>query len=304
MLDRRATAAGHFEINIDSHRSSAYVKSVEGGFGRASPMEEPTGHELHRLKHTSVLDIDPISLEIGMGEANNILLWIRSSWKRGWSRRNGEIIHADFNLKSTYTQEFKEALITETTFPALDGASKEPAYLKVKLQPEDIAFSKTPGTTVGSPQGTKQKMWISSAFRLTLDGYDVSQTSKIESFAIKQGVKKHYVGGRRLPSIEPTKLEFPNLVCTIALSAADDLIAWYQDEVISGADERKLTTGSIEFLRPDRTASIFRIDLKDVGLHHLEVIKSDANADAIKRVKFELVVGAMDLTGDGALGFE
>jgi hypothetical protein len=147
-------------------------------------------------------------------------------------------------------------------------------------------------------------MWLSSSFRITIEGVDLSQTNKIESFTIKQGVKKHHYGKARMPTVEPTKIEFPNLVGTISLSAADDLIAWYNTSILKGSNEKVLRTGAIEFLSPDRASTIFKIDLQDVGLHHIEVAHADANGDAIKRLKYELYVGSMDLTGDGALGLE
>ena len=62
--------------------------------------------------------------------------WIQGSWRKEFGRRNGQITHADFNLNKQVEHEFYEALITETTFPTLDGGSKDAAYLKVKLQPE------------------------------------------------------------------------------------------------------------------------------------------------------------------------
>ena len=51
--------------------------------------------------------------------------------------------------------------------------------------------------------------------------------NKIESFTVKQGVKKFYVGAERFPQIEPTKLEFPNLAARSRSSTRDTLLEWY-----------------------------------------------------------------------------
>ena len=55
---------------------------------------------------------------------------------------------------------------------------------------------------------------------------------------------------------------------------------------------------------PDRSKALFKIQLYDVGIHHLEIMASTANSEQLKRVKFELYVGHMELDGDGALGME
>src|SRR5689334_24206810 len=221
-LDKRSYTSGHFELLIDGHASTAYLKSVDGGFAKAQLIDEPVGPQNERVKHTSVVDIDPFTIDFGISGADDILRWIQGSWNKKYSRRNGTVSHANFNLKKTFEHEFREALITETSFPALDGSSKEAAYMKIKIQPEYVKSRKLPGNDPASGSlGTKQKMWMSSGFRLNIDGIDeMKYTNKIEAFTIKQGIKKLYTGQERFPQIEPTKIEFPNITGTIALEYA------------------------------------------------------------------------------------
>ena len=302
---QKASTGGHFELAIDGHPTTAYLKTVDGGYIRAGLMDEPIGPENHRIKHTSVASIEPFSVEFGLSGANDVLRWIQQSWRKEWSRRNGEIKHANFDLYQTFTHEFYDALITETTFPALDGASKDAAYLKVKIQPERVVTAKADGDQVKSNLGAKQKLWMCSSFRLHIDGIqDIEYTNKIESFTIKQGIKQLYTGLERFPQIEPTKIEFPALTCTIALGYADAILKWYDEAVVKGGSDPSLQkSGSLEFLSPDRKDVIFRINLYEVGLGHAQIPQSTANADQIKRVKFELYVGRMDLDGV-TMGFE
>jgi tail tube protein gp19 len=304
--DIRSFTAGHFELQIDGHPSTAYLKTVDGGYVRAALMDEPIGPENHRIKHTSVVEIEPFSVDFGISGADHVLKWIQQSWRKSFSRRNGQISHANFDLYQTFQHEFYDALITETTFPALDGASKEAAYIKIKVQPERVVTKKTGGGRVQSNLGPKQKLWMCSGFRLKIDGLpDIEYTNKIESFTIKQGVRKFYTGEDRFPQIEPTKIEFPSISGTISLGYADGLIKWYDHYVVKGqADPKAQKSGSLEFLAPDRAQTLFRINLYEVGLHHLAMVQSQANADQIKRMKFELYVGRMDLDGGGALGME
>jgi len=300
----KSYTAGHFELLIDGHKTTTYLKSVDGGWAKANVVDDPVGGETNRIKHISSLEIDPLSVEFGLSGSTHILEWIQDSWNRKYTRRNGQISHADFNLKKTFEHEFFDALIVETTFPALDGASKDHGYLKCKLQPERVVTKMAPGPTIVGDYNLKQKFWTSSAFRLTLDHIDGMQyTNKIESFTIKQGIKKFYTGANRFPQIEPTKIEFPNLSGTIALGYADGLLQWHHDYIVAGTkDPEAQMTGALEFLSPDRASTIFRISLAEVGLASAAVMPASANADEIKRVKFELFVGSMKLEVPGALG--
>src|SRR5687768_5731496 len=129
-ISSRSYTAGHFELAIDGHKTNAYLKSVEGGSVRAQAVDEPVGGDLQRIKHSSLADYDPFSIECGPAGAGDIIRWIQASWRKDYNRRNGCVTHANFDLKQTIEQQFYEALITETTFPALDGASKDAAFLK------------------------------------------------------------------------------------------------------------------------------------------------------------------------------
>ena len=306
MTLNRSYTAGHFELQLDGHKTTAYLKSIDGGWVRASPLAEPIGPHNEQIKHTTTVDIEPFSIDFGLSGANDVLKWIQQSWRKDWSRRNGQITHANFDKFQTFEHEFFDALITETTFPTLDGASKDPAYIKIKLQPERVISKQSGGMTrLQGQMSAKQKLWMCSGFRLNIDGVqNIEYTNKIESFTIKQGVKQLYTGVERFPQIEPTKIEFPALTGTIALGYADAILKWYDDAVVKGAnDPSQQKSGSLEFLSPDRSQVIFRINLYEVGLGHAQIPQSTANADQIKRVKFELYVGRMDLDGV-TMGFE
>src|ERR1041385_1929439 len=135
---KQSFTAGHFELQIDGHVTTAYLKSVDGGYMRAALVEEPIGPENLRIKHTSVADVEPFTVDFGISGANEVLKWLQQSWRKNWSRRNGQITHANFDLYKTFEHEFYDALITETTFPTLDGASKDAAFMKIKIQPENV----------------------------------------------------------------------------------------------------------------------------------------------------------------------
>lgn len=306
---RRSSTAGHFQLEIDGTPTTAYVKSVEGGFARAGLITEAIGPQNHRIKHVSTMEIEPMSVSFGLAGGNDLLKWVQSSWRKTWNRRNGSITHANFDQTSIFQHDFYDALLEETTFPTFDGSSKEPAYLKIKIQPQ-VALTKPGDGKTLDPRGgekgsfTRQKMLLCSGFRFELDGFErVRYTNKIDSFTIKQGIKKFHTGRDRFPQIEPTKLEFPNITGTIAFNFADELIDWYHTYLVKGKrDPGAQKTGYLAFLAPNGKEVLFRLNMYEIGIQHLEILPATAGAEEIKRVKFELFIGNMDLDGPGDLG--
>jgi hypothetical protein len=297
MGNMTAYTAGNFELSIDGAKTTAYLKSLDGGFMSHSPVTEQIGGQPKPTKHSAVVDVEPISCEIGMSGAGSVLQWIQDSWNKQFQTRSGQINHANFNMETVFEHEFSDALITETTFPTLDGASKEAAYLKLKFQPKAVASRKVKGPKITPVGGQKQKAWLCSAFRFSIDGIDdAAHVNKIESFTIKQGVKKMLVGMHREIELTPTKIDFPNIIGTIALGKADGFLDWYEQYVVKGQqDPSAQKTGAIEFLSPDRGKTLFRITLAHMGILKAQVMQSTANTDQIKRLKFELYVSDMQI---------
>ncbi len=298
VISKNAYTSGHFLFLLDGHSETNWLKSVDGGTVKSEVLAEDVGPDTLTLKHVATVSIDPITVEVGMASTGAIFKWIQDSWNRKFARNNGSIVHANFNREAQLEQWFRDALISEVTFPALDGGDDSPAYLSVKLQPEYMELRKGDGTKVQGKEGTgKQKRWTPSSFRLDLDGIDCSRVNKIDSFTIKQKIKPLYIGSSRFPELEPMGVEFPNLTLTVATAFADDFIQWHHEFVVKGGRTPDLQkTGTIEFLDPSGDDTpIFSIDLDQVGINQITVEKSDAGANAIKRCKIELFVQQMKL---------
>jgi len=295
----KSFTAGHFELQLDGSKVTTFLKNVSGGWVKAGVIDDGLGPQSGRIKHLGPVEIDAMSVEFGLAGANPVLQWIQGSWNRQWTRRNGQITHADFNLKQTFEHWFYDALILEASFPTLDANSKEAAYLKCKFQPEAVRTlqSTNPTASLKSDFTTKQKYWTPSSFRLRIDQFDgMEHTSKIDSMTIKQGVKKMFVGKERFPQIEPTKLEFPNIVGYVSLAYAKRLLQWHNEYVFTGQrDPKAQLSGTIEYLSPDRATTILALNFFEAGLMSAQIEDAQANADQIKRVKFEMFVGRMSL---------
>jgi hypothetical protein len=299
--NRTAYTSGHFLFHLDGEKDTSWLKSVDGGSVKAAVLEENVGPDLVQLKHLSTVEIDPLSLEVGLSASSSIFRWIDDSWKRRFSRRSGSVVHANFNLEAVLEQQFQDALVSEVSFPTLDGSDKNPAYVTVKLLPERITINTRGREKISGIDGQKQKLWTPSSFQLDINGVNCDHVNKIESFTVKQKIKPLYVGSNRYPELEPTGVEFPKLTVSIAAAHAGDFIKWHQDAVVNGdKDPKHQKPGAIEFLDPTTAKTIFKIELKNIGISQLSIEKSEANSESIKRCKIELFVESMELDLGGS----
>jgi len=299
---------GHFDVMIDKKDLTAYVKSVSGGLMKGSSVEEPHGPYQIKMRHLSTREITPIEIELGMNGTSWALQPIEDAINgKPWTRHEGEIIHADTNMTEQFSQEFKRALITEVTLPKLDAKSKDPANAKVKLQPEIIDFKHGAGNKIQPRSMDKQKMWTCNAFRLNLDGFDMSRVMSVEALTIKTGAKPYQKGGSLVPEIHPGKIEWPKLSFVMPLGMCGPLIDWYEQSVVNvGKDDQAggyLINGSIEFLDTKHEKTLYEIDLYGIGPEAFEIVKGDANADSIKTGKFDCFITSMKVFSSKKLGF-
>jgi hypothetical protein len=234
-------------------------------------------------------------LQVGFAMAQPFYDWIADAWSMGYQRKSGAIVSVDYKLSPLSERQFVDALITETTIPALDASSKEPAYLTVAFSPEYTRTAK-PTATIGKGAADKQKAFLASSFRVEIDGLDCSKVSKVDAFRVRRTVSTDQIGEARDSQKEPGKLEFPNLKITLAEAAAKTWDAWFDDFVVKGNNaETNERSGTLVFLAPDRQKELGRITLYNLGIFALRRHPQVTNDDAIQRVTAELYCEQMKL---------
>ncbi len=285
----RATR-GRFFLNLDG-AACGFLKSVEGGGIRAGVISEPSGPGEVAKKHIGPPQCEELAAELGFALPKPVVEWIRASWRFESPRKDGSVVALDPLGVARSERQFSQALLTEVTFPKLDGSSKDAAYLRIKFAPESIRSVKA-GAKAPSAQPAG-KFALASNFRLELDGVDCSKVSAIDSFTVKQTLATADVGERREPRREPGALEFPNLRITLAESGAQTWIDWFEDFVVKGNnDDSREKKGSIVLLAPDLT-ELARVSLRNVGIFALS--PAPAVGDQIARVAAELYCEQMEL---------
>jgi len=269
------------------------LRSVDGGGAVAEVITEAVGPGTIAKKHIGQVKYEDISIRTGLN-SKPVIDWIAATWKQNYQRKNGSILGTDYNLTVRSERQFFNALITETTIPELNAASKDPAYLTVKIAPETIVARAGDGAK--APATIAQKSWLPSNFRFEMTGLDGSHVNRIESFTVRQVVQTDDIGAARDYQKEPAKLEFPNLKISIPEGSSQTWAGWFDDFVIKGnATEDKERDGAIVFLDPLMKNELGRVNLFNCGIFRLAPQPLLSNTDTIRRLTAELYCERMEL---------
>ena len=292
MAGTRTFVAGNFALQLDGVQCG-FLKSVDGGDISAEVVDEAVGPAGFVKKHIGQPKYEDFVLKAGFELTKPFYDWIAAAWNLKIARKSGAIISTDANFKAVSERQFVDALIAETTIPALDASSKEPAYLTVHLSPELTRSAKATGTIKAT--AAKKKTFIASNFRVEIGGLDCKKVSKVDSFTVKQNVTRDEIGDRREPRKEPGTLEFPNLKVTFAAASAKTWEDWFEDFVVKGnSGEKNEKSGALVFLGPDLKAELGRVTLHNVGIFALRH-PAPAGKETIQKVVAELYCERMEL---------
>jgi len=301
-------AGGFFSLALDQGNNQerpglghhpAFIRSVDGGFFEGSIISEALGADMHQVKHLGTVDIKPISFETGLASSRVLLEWIQQTWNLQANMRSGRIDHgapSSGAIRSHAAQEFYDALLTEVTFPALSSESgSESAYLKITIQPGRVKLIDGDETSLTHNFTGQQLEWTKATFALDIGGQRI-RAKAIDSFSVKQHVKKLYTGRERLPELIPAGLEISNLSITCNESDAGYFFDWYRERIEKGSDEMHQDRSGALIFKSHDGDELFEISLDGVGLFSLTMDKSVAGSQDVKKVKIGLYVERMKLS--------
>jgi hypothetical protein len=296
MANARSYTAGRFLLDLNKE-AAGYVKSVSGGQVRGEVAVHQLGPDNVQKKNLATILYEPFTVEVGMGMTRGFWEWIESSFKKEYRPMNGEVVAADFDYKAMSARVFTDALISEVTIPALDGSSKEAAYMTIKFDPEKITYEKRGGEVLSGKIAPATKKWLCSNWKFDLSGLPCERVAKIDSFTWKQAVIKDECGMFRSPTKHPAKVEVPNLKLTVSMADSAAWADWHRTFVIEGkcadSDERN---GSVTFLGPDLQEELAMIEFDHVGIISMQEAKKEANKEEVARFEVELYVEEMRFT--------
>lgn len=312
-LGRRSFVGRYFAIEFDSGPHgrpgvpAGFVRSVSGGGIKSELHAQQFGGHARRTKGLHNPTIEPITFTVGLSMAKPMFDWIASSWSGDVKRHNGAINTYDANFLLVHRYEFYDALILETTMPAFDAASNEPAFLTVKFLPERAEHSFPPPVPALPSVATPlQKLWSPSNFVMELDGMPLFRVNKIDSFTVKQNVKQMSCGPDWMYQLEPTSLEYPNISVHFAMGpSALPWFLWHKSFVIEGKNgPENEKTGAIVLLSSGIVkVPLLMVELRQVGICNLQVDDRDSTRrDQILRCKADLYCEEMVLRPLASIG--
>ena len=289
----RGFHAGLRALRLDTSNTSeiSVLSGSDGGTIFADVISSSEAGLHFPRKHLGLPKYENFVILIGAAGSQGLFDWVAGSWGPNPEAKNGALLSVDANFKIRSEAEFSSALVVETSFPALDAASKEPGYISIHLRPEFIDLK--PGAGTLSLQFAKQNLWRTANFRLEIDGLDCTKVSKIDAFTVKRDVTTVASGSGGI-SLVPGNVGFPNLRITLANVSANPWHDWHKSFVVDGnngdAFERN---GTIRFLSNDLKKELSRIEL-----HHLGIIRigPEPGGDQIARVTAELYCEEMQFS--------
>lgn len=218
-----------------------------------------------------------IIIAASAGMSKDFYDWIRASFNGKHVTKSGVVNACNVKYESMSIRKFTDAVVSEVTFPALDGSSKEPAYMKIKLSPERITYKKGDGKKVKGTVGAATRKWQASNFRVEIGDLPCTRVAKIDSFTWKQGVT-------------PRTGETQNLKLTLPMSDWDAWASAAKSQAGRPAAKKGTLTVSGRYAK-----SGYVLSFTGINIVKLTRETQSANAKRIAWFVVELHVNEIDL---------
>ena len=269
-----------------------WLSAYEGGSAVAEVIAE-TPIPLVK-KHIANLRYQDMLVSVGANISPPLKEWIQLTLENGQEAIGGVITSIDYRGNAATALAFKNALISEVGFPALDARSRDAVFLKLKLAPEMTARKKPSGKPPIPPSGSARRKWLSSNFRLAFEGDSslsnaCKRVSKVDAMTVKQVFNEQYPGEFRDPSRNNQYLEISNLVITLPEIFAEPFYAWHQSFVIEGVssdNEEKSVT--LEYLAQDLKETLSTLKLFNVGIISVTPVPTTSASEQVSQVRVEM----------------
>jgi phage tail-like protein len=276
-------AAHRFVLNLDDELLA--LQDFSGGNIKGTVVTIHSGALDPARKSISTLTFEPFVLSVGISMGQPLIEWVKSSIQSAAERKDGSIVAVNTANKAQRYRHFRDALISEVSFPTLDGSSKEAGFFTIKFQAEEITYAKGDDAVVKPSGSIKQKKWLTSNFHLRLGDLPCDRVAKIDGFTIKQQVAT------------PGRIDFPDLRVAFAAADRKDWEDWFQDFVVAGNNgQNQELSGAIELLDQTTKNVLATIELANVGIFALREDERGSGKEAVAHFVAELYVEAMSFS--------
>jgi hypothetical protein len=282
-------------VVLELDGTTTIVKSAAGGNAVVDVVLEPVVDGIQR-KRPGGVRFEDLILELPFGMSPALLGWINSTLGKGPTAKNGALVYLDFNLQEVKRLEFVNAVITEVTLPALDGAGKDSVYVSIRLAPESARLAGPAAKPISvATDKSSSKPVFSSNYRLNVQGLEAASASisKVGVLTAKRTPQSGAVGEKiRERLFAP--LDCSLLTITLAESGAGLFYAWFNDLIVNGKGGER--AGRLEWLAPTLTTSIGFADLGNLGIVRYAPVAVVSGADSVARVEVDMYCETINLT--------
>jgi hypothetical protein len=288
----RAYTAGKFALEIDGN-VAGFVNTVEGGLAFGEVVNEQSDYFFFK-KHLGNAGVRDIRLEFGADMEKSFYNWIAAALQGEHFSLSGAIVGVNFNGDVISRLEFQQAQITEVGFPALDATSKDTARMSMVLSPAHTVLNRKASGKLSVKGGGIQKRWLSSGFKLSIDGIDTTRVTKIDALTIKLP-RTSFGECYSCENLPPPQLvDFPHVVVTTS-EPADSVYDWFEKFVIDGNNEdSQEKRGTLAYLTADMK-TLFTVKLSNLGIFEIMPVATEAGSSSVPRLMAAMYCESMEL---------
>jgi hypothetical protein len=212
---------------------------------------------------------EPIELSLDLSLQKLVYDWISESWRGRALTKSGSLIALDANLQATAELQFEKAVISATTIPAMDASAATECALAVQLTATTTNLRTASGRVAGLFL-KQEKAWLSSNFRLEIDGLDTTTISKVNALTVTSANENAATDRLRLPVGVVGPVQFPDVCVLFAEQSSKTWADWHEKFVVQGKnDDTQEKKGSLIFLAPDRQSQLGSVAFYGLGIYRL-----------------------------------
>jgi len=277
-------------------------RRVEGEAAAAVLMvdDETTDAELITIRSPAPQDLQapdtdlmdgydrPLTVDLQMPMSTAFQQWIQASFAaKNVPVRKDLLVASTAKQKNLLYCQFKDALITEFTIPAMDSSSKNKDCFTIKFGAKRITKELNTNKKIADLAGAgfSRKRWSKAGFRLHLGDLPCEGVSKISELHVKL---TNIAYKRNAPPVKWSgPLEVTNLKVTFS---ASDREAWEKAYMAGHVND---LSGVIEFLDPSADRILGTVKLHDVEIASLQRAHGSPGQD--QQCTAELSIGSISL---------
>jgi hypothetical protein len=298
MPQSRGYSSGKFALELEG-KAAGFLRSVEGGEPFGTVVVEAPGADGIAKKHLGSLEFEPITVTFGIGMAKELYNWIAEVCNRQQKPRSGAIVFLNYDFTEVERLEWKNGVITEIVFPALDGGAKDAAFLTITIAPDQVQSTSSSGKAQAGFAAKAQKKLMASNFRFSVSKLESEskRVMRVQGLSIRQPVVAGQVGEERIPQRQPGTLQISNVLVTVPLAFGKPWLEWVDDFLVKGnSDDASERTATLQFLDPALKDALFTVTLSHVGPVRARRQVASSGIDAISLVELELYCESVAFT--------